>query len=68
MTTAILENSKKATKRPEPSPEELEPFMGMTKEKLSELVLGLLLRDAVEARLSAFLPFAQNLTPEPVEG
>lgn len=50
----------------EPTPEQIEPLLHLSREGISQLVLWLLVEEALRGRLAAFR--AQDLPPQPAEG
>jgi hypothetical protein len=50
----------------EPTPEQIEPLLYLSREGIARLVLWLLVEEALRGQLSAFRP--QHLSPQPVEG
>ncbi len=52
----------------EPTPGELEAFMGLSNQEIARLVLCLLIEEALQSQLSAFRCGPEELHPEPPEG
>ena len=50
----------------DPTPEQIEPLLRLSREGISRLVLWLLIEEALGGQLSAFRP--QHLAPQPIEG
>lgn len=52
----------------EPTPEELEAYMGLSSQDIARLVLCLLMEEALRSQLSAFRSGPEELTSEPTKG